>query len=108
MTWCSPLLDVAGTQFATPITPPNARRTMSGPGTRAGWSTVRWFAYCVVFLSALVYAADEPRPALSHTLFDNLPSRIFYFDDSPVSFPPVPNNSPDSTSHSPILTRRPH
>lgn len=30
-----------------------------------------------------VQAASEPK--ISHTLFDNLPARIFYFDDTSVS-----------------------
>ncbi|GAA5934219.1 hypothetical protein JCM1841_004702 [Sporobolomyces salmonicolor] len=29
-------------------------------------------------------APEGPKPDLTHTLFDNLPSRIMYFDDSPV------------------------
>lgn len=36
-------------------------------------------------LLPLTLAADDPKPELHHTLFDNLPSKIFYFDDTTVS-----------------------
>lgn len=42
----------------------------------------------LVILLACSPAAAAPadsKPSLTHTLFDNLPAKIFYFDDTPVS-----------------------
>ncbi|BGO96427.1 putative Signal sequence binding protein [Rhodotorula toruloides ATCC 204091] len=42
-------------------------------------------ALVVLVLTSLVAASPEgPKPQLSHSLFDNLPSKITYFEDSPV------------------------
>jgi len=41
-------------------------------------------AACLSLLLPTALAASD-EPGLSHTLFDNLPARIFYFDDTPVS-----------------------
>lgn len=43
-----------------------------------------------------VEAASSDKPELHHTLFDNLPARIFYFDDTPVSH---------RTCHNPVLAQ---
>ncbi|BGO91124.1 vacuolar protein sorting/targeting protein PEP1 [Rhodotorula toruloides] len=42
-------------------------------------------ALVVLALTSLAAASPEgPKPQLSHSLFDNLPSKITYFEDSPV------------------------
>lgn len=45
-------------------------------------AAVLWSAVAV---RVVVAAPEGEKPNLAHTLFDNLPSRIIYFDDSPVS-----------------------
>lgn len=37
-----------------------------------------------VFASLVAAAPEGPKPQLAHTLFDNLPSKVTYFEDSPV------------------------
>ncbi|KAI5476446.1 signal sequence binding protein [Pseudohyphozyma bogoriensis] len=51
------------------------------------WRLVSMLAVAVqlLALTALAVAAkDDPKPELHHTLFDNLPSKIFYFEDTSV------------------------
>lgn len=56
---------------------------------RASAALLSWIYSLVLLAVTAVTAAPEgAKPALSHTLFDNLPSRILYFDDSPVSSTP--------------------
>ncbi|GAA6062486.1 hypothetical protein JCM10212_001859 [Sporobolomyces blumeae] len=65
---------------------------MQSPRPRRRPPSTSWFrvvvsSLAVVALSIVVGVAASPegeKPALSHTLFDNLPSRIMYFEDSPV------------------------
>lgn len=56
---------------------------------RASAALLSWLYALALLLAATVTtvtaAPEGAKPALSHTLFDNLPSRILYFDDSPVS-----------------------
>lgn len=44
-------------------------------------------ALLVAFLATLVSVSADKEPSVSHTLFDNLPSRIVYFEDTSVSSP---------------------
>lgn len=56
-------------------------------------STMTTLFVLLLSLLSLTQAAKEgEKPQLSHTLFDNLPSRIMYFEDSPVSKPSFVQN----------------
>lgn len=60
---------------------------MARPPGRLRASAALVLAVLLLAVNAVTAAPEGAKPALSHTLFDNLPSKILYFDDSPVSYP---------------------
>ncbi|SCV67566.1 BQ2448_5177 [Microbotryum intermedium] len=63
---------------STPRPPQRSRARFRSSRTCALWMTM------MALVVALVSAADSNSPKLAHTLFNNLPARIFYFEDTPV------------------------
>ncbi|GAA6013403.1 hypothetical protein JCM11491_006065 [Sporobolomyces phaffii] len=56
------------------------------PPSRISAAMRLWLCALVVLVIATraTAAPEGQKPALTHTLFDNLPSRVMYFEDSPV------------------------